>query len=138
MSYAAPTTRYLENEVLTRTPEWLVPLLYEHLLTHLRRALVQIENRDLEGRASSLQKASDIVAELLCTLDREQGGQIAESLASLYAYFALELLNVGRSNGVGSLPRLIELVSELHEAWVEAAEQVAPRGGRSALAPTAA
>ena len=28
----------LENEILTRPREWLVPLLYEHLLSSLRRA----------------------------------------------------------------------------------------------------
>jgi flagellar secretion chaperone FliS len=138
MSYAAQTTRYLENDVLTRSPEWLVPLMYEHLLSNLRRAVVQIETNDGEGRSASLKKASDIVGELLCTLDREQGGQIAEALASLYAYFAVELLNIGRSRGVGSLPRLIELVSELHGAWVEAAEQVAPRASCPSLATTAA
>jgi flagellar secretion chaperone FliS len=138
MSYAAQTARYLENDVLTRSPEWLVPLLYEHLLSNLRRALVQIETGDTEGRSKSLGKARDIVGELLCSLDRENGGDLAESLASLYAYFAIELLNVGRGTGAGNLPALIDLVAELHAAWVEAAEQVAPRGVRPSLSVSAA
>lgn len=131
MSYAAHTARYVENDVISRSPEWLVPLLYEHLLKSLRRAVVQIEAKDFEGRAESLGKATAIVGELLATLDRENGGEIVKNLTSLYAYFALELMNIGRSTGTGSLPQLIELLDELHGAWVQAAEAVAPRGGAS-------
>ncbi|MEX2582850.1 MAG: flagellar export chaperone FliS [Gemmatimonadota bacterium] len=138
MSYAMTTARYVENDVLTRSPEWLVPLIYEHLLKNLRRAVVQIETKDLEGRSESLSNAALTVGELIASLDREQGGDFADGLASLYAYFAVELLNVGRSNGVGSLPQLIALVEELHAAWVEAAEIVAPRSKAPSLAATAA
>jgi flagellar secretion chaperone FliS len=127
MSYASNTARYVDNEVLTRSPEWLVPLLYEHLIASFRRAIIQIEEQDLEGRSKSLNKAEAIIAELLCTLDRENGGEVAESLASLYAYFAVELLNARFSKEVGSLPKLVTLLEELHGAWVAAAEQVAPR-----------
>ena len=134
MSYAAQTGRYVENDVLTRSPEWLVPLMYEHLLKNLRRAVVQIETNDLEGRAESIARATMIVGELIATLDRERGGQFAEGLAALYAYFGVEILNVSLSKGVGSLPQLITLVEELHGAWVEAAESVAPRGNRTATA----
>lgn len=134
MSYTAQTSRYLENEVLSRSPEWLVPLLYEHLLGSMRRAIVQIETENLEGRAESLSRASAIVGELLASLDRTNGGALADGLAGLYAYIAIELLEVGRSGGVGSLPRLIGLVEELHEAWVQAAESVAPRGAASRVA----
>ena len=138
MSYAAHTARYVENDVISRSPEWLVPLMYEHLLKSLRRAVVQIEAKDLEGRAESLGKATAIVGELLATLDRENGGEIVQSLASLYTYFAFELMDVGRSAGTGSLPRLIEMVDELHAAWVHAAESVAPRGGPLAARPLSA
>lgn len=127
MSYSR-TARYTESEILTRSPEWLVPLLFEHLLAAMRRAVVQIEIADREGRAASLGRASAIIGELLASLDRENGGEIAENLARIYTYMATQLLDVAPSGGVGSLPQLIELAGELHEAWVSAAEAVAPRG----------
>lgn len=138
MSYIAHTARYLENDVLTRSPEWLVPLLYEHLLMSLRRARIQIEANDVGGRTASLDRASAILGELLASLDREKGGELAGRLASLYAYFAVELLNVGRSNGLGSLPKVIDMVEELHIAWTQAAERVAPRTPRGSLDASAA
>ena len=128
MSYGSMTARYLENEVLSRPKEWLVPLLYEHLIMSLNRAALQIEGRDLAGKAGSLDKASRIVLELLGSLDHEQGGEIATHLASLYTYFVGEIHTAGRTLDAEMLRRLAKMATELHEAWVQAAEQVAPRG----------
>jgi flagellar secretion chaperone FliS len=127
MSYASQSSRYLENEILSRPKEWLVPLLFEHLMSSLTRAGVQIETGDIEGKAKSLEKASAILFELLGSLDHEQGGEIARNLASLYSFLAGEILKVGVTLDLKLLQRVLGMVTELHEAWVQAAEQVAPR-----------
>lgn len=137
MSYGSMTARYLENEVLSRPKEWLVPLLYEHLISSMNRAAVQIEARDLAGKAVSLDKASSILLELLASLDHERGGDIADRLAALYTYFVGELHAVGRTLDVAHLRRLTAMATELHEAWVQAAEQVAPRNRSGATAAIA-
>lgn len=128
MSYGSNPSRYLENDVLSRSPEWLVPLLYEHLIKNLTRASIHIEAGNLEGKSFSLDLANQIVMELLSTLDHERGGEIAKNLSSLYTYLVGEIIAIGRTLDTEHLRRLIGLVSELHEAWVKAAEQVAPRG----------
>jgi flagellar secretion chaperone FliS len=128
MTYGRVTSQYLEADILSRPKEWLVPLVYEHLISSMTRARVQMESGDLEGKAKSLQKASDIVFELLIALDRERGGELAGQLASVYTFLAGEIVTVGRTMDTAYLARLTAIVSELHEAWVQAAEQVAPRG----------
>ena len=132
MSYTAQQSNYLHADVMSRPKEWLVPLLYEHLLAHLRRAAMQIEARDLAGKAVSLEKGSAIVMELLASLDHEQGGEIASRLAALYSFWTTELLAIGRSLDTAQLGRLIGMIVELHEAWTEAAERVSPRSGSGA------
>lgn len=127
MSYASHSARYLENDVFSRSPEWLVTLVFESLLKSLRRAAVQIEQGDIEGKAESLARSGEIVAELLASLDRDKGGAVAESLSSLYAYFALEIMNIGQTLDLDTLGRVVAMVEELHTAFVEAAERVAPR-----------
>lgn len=129
MAYQGMAARYLENDVLSRSPEWLVPLIYEHLLQNLRRAAKQIEARDTSGRAASLGKASTLLFELMGTLDAERGGPIADQLSALYGFLTTELIDIGRRNDARRLERVIGIVSELHEAFRQAAEQVAPRGG---------
>lgn len=127
MSYNAQSARYLESEVMSRSQEWLIPLLYEHLLAGLHRASVQIANGDIEGKAISLERANTILLELVAALDHEQGGPLARHLSALYAFFVGELLTVGRTLDTARLGRLISMIGELHEGWVEAAESIAPR-----------
>jgi flagellar protein FliS len=137
MSKNAYSAKYLEAEVASRPVEWLVPLLYEHLLANLHRAAVQIERRDIEGKASSLEKASAILFELLGSLDFDKGGELAQRLAALYQYFAAELLTVGRTLDAAHLRRLTGMIAGLHEAWVQAAEAVRPRAGAASGAAQA-
>ena len=132
MGYSAYTSKYLENEVVSRPKEWLVPLLYEHLLAHLRRAHVQIQQRDIEGKGTSLEKASAIVIELMGALDRDKGGELAQRLAALYAYFGSEILSIGRTLDTGRLYKVIGMVGSLHESWVIAARTQWPAGGGAA------
>lgn len=129
MGYSAYTSKYLENDVISRPKEWLVPLLYEHLLAHLRRAQVQIQQRDFEGKGASLEKASAIVIELLAALDREKGGELAQRLAALYAYFGSEILTIGRTLDVPRLEKMVGMVASLHESWVIAARTQWPAAG---------
>ena len=112
---------YQEAKVLGSSPEQLVVLLYDHLLTCLRRAGVHTHAGDAEGRAASLERASDIVFELLASLDREAGGELSSRLAALYAYFINEIGALGRRPDTQRLDGLIALVASLHESWARAA-----------------
>lgn len=128
MGYSAYTSKYLENDVVSRPKEWLVPLLYEHLLAHLRRAQTQIQQREYEGKAASLEKASAIVIELMGALDYEKGGELAQRLAALYAYFGSEILAIGRALDISRLTKMMDMISSLHESWVIAARTQWPNG----------
>ena len=127
--------RTLEQNVMSRSREWLVPLLYEHLLANLRRAADQIAVRDYEGKAASLEKASTILFELLAMLDFERGGELASRLAALYSYFAGEVGTVGRTLDTALLARLIQMIGSLHESWTYAAVATSPRSSTAPEAP---
>lgn len=133
MAYQQQITRYLEADLSTRSKEWLVPLLYEHLVKHLRRMEIGIANGDPALAAQSATKASDILYELLGSLRIEVAPDLAKPLASLYTFFIAELLRIGRARDVKSLKRIIGMCADLQDAWTKAAEQVAPRGGAPRL-----
>ena len=130
MSYDRTVNRYQENAVLTTNREELIPLLYEHLLVSLRRASRQISERDIEGKAASVEKAQAILFELLSSLDLDAEGELASRLASLYTYFLKELGEASRTLDARRLDPLIEMVSSLHESWAEAVRQVTGAKGR--------
>jgi flagellar protein FliS len=128
-TYGGGAAAYREAQVMSSSPEQLVPLLYERLLVHLRRADTQIRAKDIAGKAESLGKASEIVFELLSNLSFEEGGELASRLAALYAFFINELNEVGRSMDAARLQTVTEMIASLHRAWAEAAE-----GGAAAAA----
>lgn len=135
MNYQTRANAYRENSVIGMSREDTVPLMYEHLLVGLKRASKQIQEKDYEGKAASVEKASAILYELLASLNFEEGGEVASRLASLYTYFLQELTEASRKLEAKRLDPLIEMVTSLHEAWVEAAEKIKNQGHESE-APT--
>ena len=131
--YRPNASNYRDNEILSTPREQLVPLLYRHLVIRLRTAGEQIRDGDIAGKAESLSRATDIVYELLGSLDHDAGGELAERLSALYAYFLSEFREVGRSMDAARLETTLELIDSLHEAWARAADEVVGErsGGRA-------
>ena len=115
--------RYQQVDVLTMSPAQRVLLLYNHLLVNLRRAKAALEARDIAGRSTRVAKALDVLNELVFSLDRENGGPLAERLAAIYVYLIGEIARADREQDPARLDRVIGLCASLHEAWVEAAKQ---------------
>lgn len=112
---------YREAEVLGKSREQLVPYLYQHLLAALRQAVSRIAEGDLEGKAASIEKAQNILLELLASLNMEAGGAVVPRLAALYAYFLAELGEASSSLDTERLQRIIEMIATLQQAWENAA-----------------
>jgi len=124
MSYTRQRDSYREAEVLSSSPERLIPLLYEHLLVNLKRGGRCIRKGDIDGKFHHLSKAADIVAELIGALDFEAGGEIALRLGSLYAFWAKEISIAARALEADRLDAIVELVDSLRASWVEAVRVV--------------
>jgi flagellar protein FliS len=136
--YGQRQTAYRDTEVLSSTPERLVPLMYERLLVSLKRGTMHMRDGDVEGKFECLQRSQDLLTELLGSLDFEKGGDIARHLSSLYSFWSREISAAGRAQDAQRLTRVIGMVAELHESWVEAvrvldgeAAPVAAAGGSS-------
>lgn len=120
---SAGLARYQQVDVLTMSPAQRVVLLYNHLLGNLRQARAALEARDIAGRSVKVAKALDVLNELLFSLDRENGGALADRLAAIYVYLIGELTRADRERDATRLDRVIELSASLQEAWVEAAKR---------------
>ena len=118
--YEGGQAAYRETEVLSSSPERLIPLMYEKLLVSLKRGAMCIGSSDIEGKHEHLTRAQDLVFELLSSLNYEEGGEIAVHLGSLYAFWAREISEASRSLQAERLNRVVAMVADLHESWVEA------------------
>jgi flagellar protein FliS len=110
------------------TPARRVVFLYGQVVASLRQAARRIQDGDVEQRTRLLTKAREILAELLCTLDFELGGEIAPNLATLYMWMMDETVAIDRLKDAQRLERLTQMVSELHGAWEQAASMVPEAG----------
>lgn len=66
--------------------EDILLILYENLLTEMKKARMGIEDRNAKVKGESISKVLAIITELDCALDNEAGGEMAENLSLLYHY----------------------------------------------------
>lgn len=127
----AVAAAYRRSRVLSSEPVELVVLLYERLLADLEGVAIAIRAQDIEAKAVRLQRANDVIFELLGALDRERGGEVSQRLAALYTYMITRLGEASRTLDVAILEELSGHVRSLLSAWRTVAEQ-APAAGTSA------
>ena len=132
MSYTKQATRYRETEVLTATPGQLVVLLYDHLLASLRRARAAMEAGELERQGEYLEKSRNVLTELLVTLDRERGGEVASNLGALYSFLLGELVQVGIRADMRRLDRVTNMIAELRDAFAQLSASPVAAAAKSA------
>ncbi|NJD20133.1 MAG: flagellar export chaperone FliS [Gemmatimonadetes bacterium] len=125
--YGQGPTAYRDTEVLSSSPERLIPLMYEGILVSLRRGRLCMSSGDLEGKFANLQRAQDLIYELLGSLDHERGGDIAGRLSSLYTFWVKEISEASRTLDAKRLAHVADMISELHSSWVEAVRIVEAR-----------
>ena len=123
--------RYLENQVISADPIGLVVLLYEGAMDSIRQARGFLQEGRIQERSNAITKAMQIVAELQGSLDLEQGGEIARSLAQLYGFIQERLIEANAEQKLAPLEEAGQILSILHEGWKEIAIELsaeAPMG----------
>jgi len=112
---AAMLQKYQSESILTASPMELVVMLYEGLVKQIKLADIFIEQNSFERANQSLNKAQDIVAELLRSLDFHYS--IANELMKLYDYMLQELMYINLHKDRERIPDLLEIVVTLKDAW---------------------
>lgn len=114
--------QYQNNQVLTASPEQILIMLYDGAIRFCHQAMHAMDAGDKLVQAEKISRTMAIVCEFANTLDHEIGGQIAEDLDSLYAFITRELTRANLEGDRKALETVKDLLSELREAWVEAAK----------------
>jgi flagellar protein FliS len=112
---------YQQNQIRTASPEQILILLYEGAIRFLKQAKMAVEEGEHVTRLEKISRAVAIITELSNTLDFQKGGEVAENLDALYAYMARELSRCNIENDPAPIDTAIEILSELLEAWRQAA-----------------
>jgi flagellar protein FliS len=108
---------YKKLQVETASPIGLVVMLYDRAIVLLNKAKKEINEKQYEAKGHTLDKASDIILELLTTLDKDKGGEIASSLTNLYNFILREITDANSSLKTKHLDNACKILSELRESW---------------------
>ena len=111
------TKLYKKMQVETANPVSLVIMLYDRAIVLLDKAKNEIAEKQYEAKNNTLNKTSDIIFELLTTLDKDKGGEIASSLANLYNFVLREITDANTNLNTKALDNSIKILSELKESW---------------------
>jgi len=120
---ANPYAKYKQMEVTTTDPLKLVVMLYDGAIIALKRAIEHIDNGDYMAKFKQLSKANDIIFELMASLDKDRGGEIATNLQALYTYMLTRIMAANSSLDTSILEEVITLLDNLNGSWKELAKR---------------
>jgi flagellar secretion chaperone FliS len=111
--------RYREAAVAGASPLRLVSLLYEQAIEDLRRAIDAQTRRDIEARTRHINHAILVLGHLEATLDKDQGGEVAENLQRFYQQSRSALVEAQFKQSIRLLEQQISFLTQIREAWGE-------------------
>lgn len=119
MSAQTAYKKYKEVQVNTANRGKLLIMLYQGCIKFLRVAKKSIENEDIQGANNYIIRSQDIIRELMNTLDRENGGELADNLYNLYDFMNRQLIEANVKKDIEKLEVVEDLMLELLESWQE-------------------
>lgn len=133
MSTNAYAAAYTAVGTHTADPITLTTMLYDGAVKAMKKARLHFEGGNRERFLDEVGRAHLIVGELLATLDREKGGELAENMAAVYGYCIRCLVECT----VGDIALLSEAeghITRIADAWKAATAQLVASRPRQAVA----
>lgn len=118
---------YQKVQVKTASPGQRVVMVYEGITKNIKMALQAFSDdspKKFETIHNCLTLAEKLILELKIALDRERGGEIAESLDSLYDYWIEQLSLANSKKDSTPLKDIYQMVKDLTDSWRQAARKV--------------
>ncbi len=111
----------LETQVLSATPERLITLLFDGALSAIAKARLHLKQGNIAERGMAISKAVDIVdSGLKAAVDREVGGEIANSLVTTYELVIYHLMSANLHADEERLILAENILKDLSSAWRDA------------------
>lgn len=117
---------YQESAIRGATPIELVVVLYDSAIEDMRRALVAMQQNDIETRCRQMAHALIVLQQLQGTLDFERGGDAARQFEQFYSLVRAKLLEAQIRNSPETLREQLRYFSEVRDCWVEAKRIMQP------------
>lgn len=116
------------------TPHRLIQMLMEGALEKMARAKGFMVRKEIRAKGQHIGWAISIVEGLKQSLNKTEGGEVAQNLEDLYIYIQQRLMVAGRENDPAILDEVMSLMREIKAGWDAIADHVAMPPARSGTA----
>lgn len=120
-----PYNQYMKSSIMTTPPEELAIMLYEGAMKFLKRAMIYLEDENIEKVNEAILKVQDITIEFMSKVDTEY--EVGKQLFSLYEYIYRRLIEANMKKDPEILNEIYGMYEELRDTWQEAIK-IARRG----------
>ncbi|MFD5850691.1 flagellar export chaperone FliS [Cytobacillus oceanisediminis] len=117
MAVSNPYQSYQQNSVNTASPGELTLMLYNGCLKFIHQAKKAIRDNNIEAKNTNIQKAQNIIQELMVTLNMDV--EVSQNMMSLYDYMNRRLIEANVKNETAILDEVEGLVTEFRDTWKE-------------------
>jgi len=121
----------VQSKVNSANNVQLIQMLLDGFIETINKAEVQIQKNDIEGKAKSLIKASNIIMGLQTSLDIENGGEIAKNLNELYTYISRRVFEIDLQNDVKIISEVRDLINSIRDAWKQVPDLLPAKDGNT-------
>jgi flagellar protein FliS len=130
---------YQQMHISGLNQQELIVLLYSGALRFIEDGKELLKTGDVPKIHEKLDKARNIFIHLLATLNMEAGGEFAQKLSALYAYFIEKITVANVTKDAKELDDIIPLIQEIKESWekIDIKDQAIPNKLKtSSMKPT--
>ena len=120
--------QYQQSQIETASPTRLIVLLYDGAIRFSSLGLEALREQRYEDQNLYLLKTQRIVTELMTSLDRNAGGDVAANLYRIYSYVMEQLVRANMQDDAALLQDAIKTLTDLRETWMEI-DRMQGRGG---------
>lgn len=117
MATQNPYQSYQQNSVTTASPGELTLMLYNGCLKFINQAKKAIADKNIEAKNTNIQKAQNIIRELMVTLNMDL--EVSKNMMSLYDYMNRQLIEANLKSDIAILDEVEGLVTEFRDTWKE-------------------
>jgi len=128
MARANPYRAYKTTQIKTASQGQLIVMLYDEAIRQVGNAIdgMKGKHETVDRVNGALIKAQELITELMASLDFERGGEIAQSLFSLYMFFNQQLVDANLKKDEGPLKEVKSMLTELRTAWAQISDKTPP------------
>lgn len=115
MTAKNPYKAYQNNAVNTASGGELTLMLYNGCIKFIKQAIKEMEANNFEAKNMNIQKAQNIIQELMITLDQKM--EISKQILPLYEFMQFQLKEANVKNDPAILEEVLGFAVEFRDTW---------------------